>query len=427
MYKYFPITDVYAREILDSRGNPTVEVEVLAADQFCGRAGVPSGASTGIFEAVELRDSEERYRGLGVERAVDHVNARIAPAIIGINVLDQAAVDAALIKLDGTENKSHLGANATLGVSMAAARAAANALGVPLYSYLGGTNAKVMPVPMMNIMNGGRHADNTIDIQEFMIMPTGAESYREGLRMCAEIYHELKGLLKEKEFHTAVGDEGGFAPNLRDAKEALEMMTQAVERAGYKVKDDICFALDVAASELYDQKFGKYVFEGEEKIRSAEEMIDYYEELMEEFPIVSIEDPLDEEDWDGWELLTARLGLHTQLVGDDLFVTNTKRLERGIEKNVANAILIKVNQIGTLTEAFDTMEMAKKAGYQTIISHRSGETADTMIADIAVAFNAGQIKTGAPCRSERVEKYNQLLRIEERLKIPCYLGASVLK
>ena len=427
MYKYLPITDVYAREILDSRGNPTVEVEVLAADQFCGRASVPSGASTGKFEAVELRDAGERYRGLGVERAVDHVNARIAPEIIGINVFDQVAIDAVMIKLDGTENKSHLGANATLGVSMAAARAAANALGMPLYLYLGGTNAKVMPVPMMNIMNGGKHANNTIDIQEFMIMPVGARSYREGLRMCTEVYHELKHLLKEKGLNTAVGDEGGFAPDLANAREVLQLMVQAVVSAGYQLKEDICFALDVAASELYDHKFGKYVFAGEAKIRSAEEMIDYYEELMEEFPIVSIEDPLDEEDWDGWELLTTRLGLHTQLVGDDLFVTNTKRLAAGIEKKVANAILIKVNQIGTLTEAFDTIEMAKNAGYRTIISHRSGETADSIIADIAVAFNAGQIKAGAPCRTERVEKYNQLLRIEERLKIPCYLGASVLK
>jgi len=284
-----------------------------------------------------------------------------------------------------------------------------------------------MPVPMMNIMNGGRHADNTIDIQEFMIMPVGAASYKEGLRMCAEIYHELKNILKEKDLSTAVGDEGGFAPNLSNAKEALQMMADAVESAGFRLKEDICFALDVAASELYDQKFRKYVFEGENEIRSAEEMIDYYEELMEEFPIISIEDPLDEEDWDGWELLTARLGLHTQLVGDDLFVTNTERLKYGIEKNVANAILIKINQIGTLTEAFDAIEMAEKAGYKTIISHRSGETIDPFIADIAVAFNAGQIKTGAPCRGERVEKYNQLLRIEERIKTPCYLGTSMLE
>ena len=427
MYKYLPITDVYARQILDSRGNPTVEVEVLADDKFCGRASVPSGASTGKYEAVELRDKGDRYRGLSVERAVDHVNAQIAPALIGMNVLDQVAIDETMIKLDGTRNKSHLGANATLGVSMAAARAAANALGMPLYSYIGGTNAKQMPVPMMNIMNGGRHADNTIDIQEFMIMPTGASGFSEGLQMCVEIYHELKELLKDAGLSTAVGDEGGFAPNLSNAKEVLRMMSQAVEKAGYKLREEICFALDVAASELYDMKFRKYVFEGENEIRSSEEMIDYYEELLEEFPIVSIEDPLDEEDWDGWELLTTRLGLHTQLVGDDLFVTNTERLKNGIEKKVANAILIKINQIGTLTEAFDAIEMAKNAGYKTIISHRSGETIDAFIADIAVAFNAGQIKTGAPARGERVEKYNQLLRIEERLKTPCYLGTSVLE
>lgn len=421
MYKYLPITDIYAREILDSRGNPTIEVEVLVADEFCGRAAVPSGASTGQFEAVELRDIDERYGGLGVEMAVDHVNARIAPAIIGMNVFDQAEIDEVLIQLDGTKDKSNLGANAILGVSMATARAAAAALGLPLYAYLGGTNAKRMPVPMMNIMNGGKHADNTIDVQEFMIVPTGACCFKEGLRMCSEIYHTLKKLLKEAGLSTAVGDEGGFAPNLPDTKAVLHLMVKAVEKSGYHVGKDICFALDVAATELYDQKFKKYVFEGEKNaqgetvVRSAEELIEYYEELIEEFPIVSLEDPLDEEDWDGWELLTTRLGLNVQLVGDDLFVTNTRRLQKGIRKKVANAILIKVNQIGTLTEAFDAIEMAKTAGYQTIISHRSGETADTFIADLAVAFNAGQIKTGAPCRSERVEKYNQLLRIEERL------------
>ncbi len=421
MDKYLPITDIYAREILDSRGNPTIEVEVLAGDKFVGRASVPSGASTGQFEALELRDGEKRYRGLGVERAADHVNARIAPELIGMNVFEQAALDRAMLRLDKTENKSNLGANAMLGVSMAAARAAAKALGLPLYVYLGGVGARRMPVPMMNIMNGGRHADNTIDIQEFMIMPTGAVSFREGLRMCAEIYHTLKELLKNEGLHTAVGDEGGFAPDLPDAKTALNYIVNAVRKAGYRPGEDICLALDVAASELYNREFKKYVFEGEGKmrngniIRSAEEMIDYYEELIEEFPVVSIEDPLDEEDWDGWELLTTRLGLHVQLVGDDLFVTNTKRLSKGIEKEVANAILVKVNQIGTLTEAFDAVELARTSGYRTIISHRSGETADTMIADIAVAFNAGQIKTGAPCRSERVEKYNRLLRIEEKL------------
>lgn len=421
MYKYLPITDIYAREILDSRGNPTIEVEVLAGDEFCGKAAVPSGASTGQFEALELRDIEERYGGLGVEMAVDHVNARIAPAIIGMNIFDQAEIDEVLIQLDGTKDKSNLGANAILGVSMAVARAGAASLGLPLYAYLGGVNAKRLPVPMMNIINGGKHADNSIDIQEFMILPVGASSFKEGLRMCAEVYHTLKKLLKDAGFSTAVGDEGGFAPNLPDAKAALRWIKNAVEKAGYQTGKDICFALDIAATELYDQKFKKYVFEGEKTeqgeavVRSAEELIDYYEELLEKFPIVSLEDPLDEEDWDGWELLTTRLGLNVQLVGDDLFVTNTKRLQKGIQRKAANAILIKVNQIGTLTEAFDAIEMAKTSGYRTIISHRSGETVDSFIADLAVAFNAGQIKTGAPCRSERVEKYNQLLRIEERL------------
>lgn len=421
MYKYLPITDIYAREILDSRGNPTIEVEVLAGDEFCGRAAVPSGASTGQFEALELRDIEERYGGLGVEMAVDHVNARIAPAIIGMNIFDQAEIDEVLIQLDGTKDKSNLGANALLGVSMAVARAGAASLGLPLYAYLGGINAKRLPVPMMNIINGGKHADNSIDIQEFMILPVGASSFKEGLRMCAEVYHTLKKLLKDAGFSTAVGDEGGFAPNLPDAKAALRWIKNAVEKAGYQTGKDICFALDIAATELYDQKFKKYVFEGEKTeqgeaaVRSAEELIDYYEELLEEFPIVSLEDPLDEEDWDGWELLTTRLGLNVQLVGDDLFVTNTKRLQKGIQRKAANAILIKVNQIGTLTEAFDAIELAKTSGYRTIISHRSGETVDSFIVDLAVAFNAGQIKTGAPCRSERVEKYNQLLRIEERL------------
>ena len=421
MYRFLPITDVYAREILDSRGNPTIEVEVLAGEDCLGRASVPSGASTGQYEALELRDGKSRYGGMGVELAVEHVNARIAPAVIGLNVFEQPALDRVLIQLDGTENKSGLGANAMLGVSMAAARAAAAALGIPLYSYLGGVNAKRLPVPMMNIMNGGRHADNTIDIQEFMIMPVGACCFREGLRMCSEVYHALKGLLKKHGHSTAVGDEGGFAPNLPDAREALRFIMDAVVKAGYKPGKDIVAALDVAATELYDKNFKNYMFEGESKmhgykvVRSAEELIDYYEELADEFPIVSIEDPLDEEDWDGWELLTARLGIRMQLVGDDLFVTNKKRLKKGIERGAANAILIKVNQIGTLTEAFDAIETAKNAGYRTIVSHRSGETADPIIADIAVAFGSGQIKTGAPCRSERVEKYNRLLRIEERL------------
>ncbi len=421
MYRFLPITDVYAREILDSRGNPTIEVEVLAGEDCLGRASVPSGASTGQYEALELRDGKSRYGGMGVELAVEHVNARIAPAVIGLNVFEQPALDRVLIQLDGTENKSGLGANAMLGVSMAAARAAAKALRIPLYSYLGGVNAKRLPVPMMNIMNGGRHADNTIDIQEFMIMPVGACCFREGLRMCSEVYHALKGLLKKHGHSTAVGDEGGFAPNLPDAREALRFIMDAVVKAGYKPGKDIVAALDVAATELYDKNFKNYIFEGESKmhgykvVRSAEELIDYYEELADEFPIVSIEDPLDEEDWDGWELLTARLGIRMQLVGDDLFVTNKKRLKKGIARGAANAILIKVNQIGTLTEAFDAIETAKNAGYRTIVSHRSGETADPIIADIAVAFGSGQIKTGAPCRSERVEKYNRLLRIEERL------------
>lgn len=427
MYKYLPITDVYAREILDSRGNPTIEVEVLAGECILGRASVPSGASTGQYEAVELRDKEERYRGLGVQKAVDYVNAKLAQTVIGLNVFDQVGLDRILIREDGTENKSNYGANAILGISMATARAAAEALQIPLYSYLGGTNAKKMPVPMMNILNGGQHADNSIDFQEFMIMPVGACCFREALRMCSEIYHELKELLKQKGYSTAVGDEGGFAPDFKDAKEALQFMMEAVQKAGYRPKKDIVFALDAAASEFYDKDFQKYVFEGEGKmqgrqvIRSLDEMIDYYDELVSEFPIMSIEDPLYEEDWEGWELLTTRLGRDVQLVGDDFFVTNTKRLQRGIEQKAANAILIKVNQIGTLTEAFDAIEMAKNAGYKTIISHRSGETEDNMIADIAVAFQSGQIKTGAPCRSERVAKYNRLLRIEENLKeSACY-------
>lgn len=415
MYQYLPITDVYAREILDSRGNPTVEVEVLAGENIYGRASVPSGASTGQFEAVELRDGEDRYRGLGVIRAVDNVNTKIAPELIGVNVFEQTEIDSIMLKLDGTANKSNLGANATLGVSMAAARAAANALNIPLYRYLGGASAMKMPVPMMNILNGGKHADNTVDFQEFMIMPVGACCFKEGLRMCAEIYHTLKKILKEENLNTAVGDEGGFAPNLKDAKETLQYIVKAIEKAGYKAGEDVAITLDVAASELYNKEFKKYVFEGEDAIRSAEELVDYYEMLIAEFPIISIEDPMDEEDWEGWDLMTKRLGSKVQLVGDDLFVTNTERLRKGIDRKVANAILIKVNQIGTLTEAFAAIELAKTSGYRNIISHRSGETEDSIIADIAVAFNAGQIKTGAPCRSERVAKYNQLLRIEEEL------------
>lgn len=422
MYQHLPIRDVYAREILDSRGNPTIEVEVLVGDHTVGRASVPSGASTGKFEATELRDGGARYQGKGVQRAVEHVNAHLANAVIGMNVFDQKEIDRVLCKTDGSVNKKNLGANALLGVSLAAAHAAANALRLPLYKYLGGVNAKRLPVPMMNILNGGAHADNTLDFQEFMIMPVGAANFREGLRMCAEIYRVLKQLLKKAGLETAVGDEGGFAPDLPGAREALQFLKDAVEEAGYEMGKDIRIALDVAASELYHAESGKYLFPGESKMtgqkiaRTAEEMIDYYQELALEFPICSIEDPLDEEDWDGWELLTTRLGGEIQLVGDDLFVTNTKRLKQGIERNVANAILVKVNQIGTLTEAIEAIELAQKSGYRAIVSHRSGETEDTTIADLAVAFNTGQIKTGAPCRGERVAKYNQLLRIAETLE-----------
>ena len=421
MLKNISITDIYAREILDSRGNPTIEVEVLAGENAIGRAQVPSGASKGRFEAVELRDGGERYHGLGVLEAVNHVNDRIAREIIGMNVLEQCEIDRMLKKLDRTEDKSNLGANAMLGVSLAVAKAAANALQMPLYRYVGGVHVKKMPMPMMNILNGGSHADNTIDIQEFMILPIKASCFKEGLRMCVEIYQELKHILKKKGFQTSVGDEGGFAPNLTDTKEALRILVKAIGKAGYKPGEDVALALDAAASSLYKKEYKTYVFPGEGKmvghgvIRSSEELIDYYQELIDEFPIVSIEDPLDEEDWEGWELITARFGQDIQLVGDDLFVTNPKRLETGIQKHVANSILIKVNQIGTLTEALDTVELAKRAGYGVIISHRSGETEDTVIADLAVALQAEQIKTGAPCRSERVAKYNQLLRIEENL------------
>lgn len=424
MYQYLPIRDVYAREILDSRGNPTIEVEVLAGEKVVGRASVPSGASTGKYEAAELRDGGGRYGGKGVQRAVEHVNDQLAGAVIGINVFDQTEIDRVLIKTDGSDNKGNLGANALLGVSLAAAHAAAAALRLPLYKYLGGVNAKKLPVPMMNILNGGVHADNTLDIQEFMIMPVGAKNFKEGLRMCAEIYQALKSLLKEKGLSTAVGDEGGFAPDLSDTRAALDCLREAAQRAGYRMgKDqDIAIAMDVAASELYNQDYRKYEFPGESRmqgqkiVRSAEELIDYYAELAEEFPICSIEDPLDEEDWDGWELLTARLGQKVQLVGDDLFVTNVGRLKQGIKRGAANAILIKVNQIGTLTEAVEAIQLAQNSGYHAIVSHRSGETEDTTIADIAVAFNTGQIKTGAPCRTERVAKYNRLLRIEEQVE-----------
>ena len=426
MEKYLEIIEVHGREILDSRGNPTVAAVVTVKDKetgrcFQGMAAVPSGASTGQFEAVELRDGETRYFGLGVQHAVKNIDEKIASVLLGENALGQIRIDRILRETDGTDNKSSLGANAMLAVSMAVARAAAEALGLPLYRYFGGISPRLLPVPMMNILNGGKHAANTVDFQEFMIMPVQAKNFAEGLRICAEIYHNLKKLLEEKGLSTGVGDEGGFAPNLPDAKEALHMIMRAIEKAGYKPKEQIVIALDAAASELYDKERKEYVFPGEAKMhghrvaRSTEEMIDYYEELAGEFPIISIEDPLDEEDWEGWELLTTRLGLDMQLVGDDLFVTNVKRLNAGILKEIANAILIKVNQIGTLTEAIDAIQMAQKAGYQAIVSHRSGETEDPFIADLAVAFNTGQIKTGAPCRSERIAKYNQLLRIEEKL------------
>lgn len=415
MKKFIAIQDVYAREIMDSRGNPTIEVEVLAQGDVVGRAAVPSGASTGQFEATELRDGEKRYHGLGVRRAVEHVNTILAERIIGDNILEQRKIDAKLCRVDGTENKGNLGANAILGVSMAVAQTAAKALQIPLYQYLGGTFAHVMPVPMMNILNGGRHASNTVDLQEFMIMPVGAENFSKGLQMCAEIYHTLKKILDAKGLSTGVGDEGGFAPDLKDSEEVLQVIVEAVEKSGYQMKQDIVIALDAAASELYDEKRGMYHFAGEGKDRTTDEMIDYYKRLTEKFPIFSIEDGLFEDDWAGWKKLTEELGEQVQLVGDDLFVTNPKRLQKGIKLGAANAILVKVNQIGTLTEAFEAIELAKRSGYRTIISHRSGETEDTMIADIAVAVGAGQIKTGAPCRSERIAKYNQLLRIEEHI------------
>ena len=419
------ITDVYAREIMDSRGNPTVEVEVYLEDGTIGRAAVPSGASTGQFEAVELRDSESsRYLGKGVLQAVANVNDIIGPAILGFDASEQVAIDGVMIELDGTPNKAKLGANAILGVSMAVARAAAESYDLPLFQYLGGTNAKELPVPMMNILNGGAHADNNVDIQEFMIMPIGASSFMEALRYCAEVYHTLKGVLKAKGLATGVGDEGGFAPNLGSNEEALQVITESIEKAGLVVGKDIVFAIDAASSEFY--KDGKYHLAGEGKVKTAAEMVEYYAELCEKYPIYSIEDGLAEEDWEGWKLLTDRLGKTVQLVGDDLFVTNTERLSRGIKEDTANAILIKVNQIGTLTETFDAIEMAKRAGYTAVISHRSGETEDSTIADIAVAVNAGQIKTGAPARSERVAKYNQLLRIEDMLaETAQYRGSDV--
>lgn len=421
------ITDVHAREVLDSRGNPTVETEVTVqtvttGKHTKGRASVPSGASTGQFEAVELRDGEPRYFGLGVQKAVKHVNDKINKILIGKNALNQVEIDRCLIAEDGTDDKINLGANAMLSVSLATARAAAEAMELPLYQYLGGTNAKRMPVPMMNILNGGRHADNTVDFQEFMVMPVGAKEWNEALRMCAEVYHNLKKICEEKGLSTAVGDEGGFAPDLPDTFAVLELIMEAVKASGYVPGEDFKIALDAAASELYNEKTEMYHFPGESKlkgeevVRNTKEMINYYETLIEKFPIISIEDGLAEEDWDGWQELTERIGERVQLVGDDLFVTNTKRLDLGIKLGAANAILVKVNQIGTLTEAMEAIELAHKNGYRAVISHRSGETEDTFIADLAVAVNAGQIKTGAPCRGERTAKYNQLLRIEEQLE-----------
>ena len=420
------IKEIHAREILDSRGNPTVEAQVTVHNPIDGRcyqglAAVPSGASTGRFEAVELRDGETRYFGLGVQHAVKNVNEKIASALVGRNALEQIVIDRILIELDGTINKENLGANATLSVSLACAKAAANALSMPLYRYLGGVGPKLLPVPMMNILNGGKHAANTVDFQEFMIMPVQAETFADGLRICAEVYHNLKQLLQEKGLSTGVGDEGGFAPDLPDAESVLDFVVKAVEAAGYTPGQDIKIAMDTASSELYNEKTGMYHFPGESSlkgqdvVRDTDEMIAYFEALVERFPIVSIEDGLAEDDWDGWQKLTGRLGEKIQLVGDDLFVTNTKRLDAGIKLKTANAILVKVNQIGTLTEAFEAVEMAHKNGYKAVMSHRSGETEDTTIADLAVAWNTGQIKTGAPCRSDRVAKYNRLLRIEEEL------------
>lgn len=410
------IIDVFGREILDSRGNPTVEVEVVLDDYATGRAAVPSGASTGAFEAVELRDGDsERYLGKGTLKAVAHVNEEIADALIGMEADDQRGIDAIMLELDGTENKGNFGANAILGASLAVAKAAAESAELPLYKYVGGANANMLPTPMMNILNGGEHADNNVDFQEFMIMPVGATSFAEALRWCAEIYHTLKKVLHEAGLGGGVGDEGGFAPNFTTNEEPLKYIVEACEKAGYKPGSDIMFAMDPASTEFYNAETGKYVLAGEGRELTSAEMVDYWEALVQKYPIISIEDGMAEEDWDGWKALTDRIGDKVQLVGDDLFVTNPKRLAKGIELGCANAILVKVNQIGSLTEALEAVQMAKQAGYACIMSHRSGETEDVTIADLAVATNAGQIKTGAPCRSDRVAKYNQLLRIEEQL------------
>ncbi|MDO9527876.1 MAG: phosphopyruvate hydratase [Syntrophales bacterium] len=421
------IIDVYSREILDSRGNPTVEVEVTLSSGIVGRASVPSGASTGEHEMVELRDGDkERYHGLGVQKAVENVTYKIAPEIIGMDCCDQREIDCTMIELDGTDNKGSLGANAILGVSLACAKAAAEAVGLPLYRYIGGVSAREIPVPMTNILNGGQHADNNVDIQEFMIMPVGAENFKEGLRMCSEVFHGLKKVLKGRGYNTSVGDEGGFAPNLKSNEEALSLITEAIEKEGYEPGKDIFIAIDSAASSFYAD--GKYVLSAEKSPnKSAEEMVKFYSDLVGKYSIISIEDGLDENDWDGWKLMTDELGSKIQIVGDDLFVTNKKILERGISLGVANSILIKLNQIGTLTETLETIERAKEAGYTTVVSHRSGETEDTFMADVAVAANCGQIKSGSVSRSERLAKYNQLLRIEEELgDAAVYRGKSAL-
>jgi enolase len=421
MRQFLEIESVFGREILDSRGNPTVEVEVIVEGGFVGRAAVPSGASTGAFEAVELRDGDKsRYLGKGVSKAVDNVNDIIAPEIVGMNVFDQILIDKTMINLDGTPNKGKLGANAILGVSLAVAKAAAESLGLSLYQYIGGTNSKVLPVPMMNIINGGKHADNSVTIQEFMIMPVGAESFKQALQWCAEVFHNLKSVLKSKGYSTAVGDEGGFAPNLKSDEEAIQVILEAVEKAGFKPGEQFRIAIDAAATEMYEEakakgKEGMYYWWKTDKWMTKEEMVGYWEDLANKYPIISLEDGVGEEDWEAWKLLTDKLGKKIQLVGDDLFVTNTERLKKGIELGVANSILIKVNQIGTLTETLEAIEMANRAGYTAVTSHRSGETEDATIADIAVATNSGQIKTGAPSRTDRVAKYNQLLRIEEEL------------
>ncbi len=421
MKLYYEITDVHARQILDSRGNPTVEVEVCVEDSIIGRACVPSGASTGAFEAVELRDGiKNNYLGKSVEKAVNNVNTEIKEAVLGMNVLSQIEIDRTMIALDGTKNKGRLGANAILGVSLACADAGRQCLGLPLYNYIGGVNACTLPVPMMNIINGGKHSDNSVNVQEFMVLPVGATSFKEALKMCAEVFHNLKSVLKSKGFSTAVGDEGGFAPNFASDEEAFENIVEAIKKAGYKPGKDFMLGVDAAATEMFDEaekigKKGQYYFWKTKQLFTQDEMIAFWEKMVEKYPIITIEDALAEEDWEGWKKLTDRLGKKVQLVGDDLFVTNTERLSKGIKNSIANSILIKVNQIGTLTETLEAIEMANRAGYTAVVSHRSGETEDTTIADLSVALNAGQIKTGAPSRTDRVAKYNQLLRIEEEL------------